>query len=140
MPEDAIALVRRLFAAFNRRDQSVIEGLCDEGIEFIPVATAEILGRTRPYHGHAGLGEYLADIGEAWEELIVTPGEVAREGDALLVRGRVYTRSRERGIRDFQVTWVWRLRGERFLRGEVFLDPAAAVQRYRAEAAVDAGR
>ena len=47
--------------------------------------------------------------------------------DSLLVRGRVYARSRQLGIRDIPVAWLWQVAGDRFVRGEVFLDPEEAV-------------
>ena len=65
-----------------------------------------------------------------WEELLVTPSEVEQIGDQLLVRGRVYVRSRELGIRDMPAAWIWEVRDGRFVRGEVFPNPSAAEQRF----------
>ena len=53
-----------------------------------------------------------------------------RRGDCVLVRGRVYARSRELGIRDVPVAWIWEVRDGRFVRGEVFPDPEQAVTRF----------
>jgi serine phosphatase RsbU (regulator of sigma subunit)/ketosteroid isomerase-like protein len=120
-------MVERLFEAFNRRDEAGIAALCDERMEFFPV-TAQALGRIEPYVGPAGLQEYLEDIGRAWEELLILPKQVEVEGDGsrLRVRGRVYLRSRELGIRDIPVAWIWQLAEGRFVRGEVFADPEEA--------------
>ena len=41
-----------------------------------------------------------SDVATIWEELQITPSLVERRGDSILVRGRVYARSRELGIRD----------------------------------------
>ncbi len=57
---------------------------------------------------------------------------VERRGGSLLVRGRVYARSRPLGIRDIPVAWVWDVAGDRFIRGEVFRDPEEAIQRLAA--------
>lgn len=138
MPEGA-ALVQRFFAAFNRRDREGVWALCDEGIEFLLSGTAAAVGRAVPYRGREGLDEYLADVERAWEELIVTPGEVARSGDTLLVHGRVYSRNRQLGIRDTQVAWIWELRGGRFARGELFDDPDLATRRFREQIGEAAG-
>lgn len=119
-------LVKRLFEAFNRRDAETIAAICDPGMEFIS-PTAEAVGRNVPYTGPAGLREYLADVVQSWEELLVTSGTVEQRGDRLLVRGRVYARSHELGIRDMPIAWVWEVRGGRFVRGEVFPDPEEAV-------------
>jgi serine phosphatase RsbU (regulator of sigma subunit)/ketosteroid isomerase-like protein len=122
-------LVERLFEAFNRRDSDEIAVVCDEEMDFFPVGTAEAVGRTAPYVGPAGLRDYLADVDRAWEELLITPTAVERRGDSLLVWGRVYVRSRELGIRDVPMAWVWEVSGGQFVRGEVFPDPDQAVQR-----------
>ena len=128
------ALVDRLYDAFNRRDVEGIAALCHQDLEFFPVGTAEVVGRTAPYIGPAGLHEYLDDVERAWEELTITPSAVERHGDSLLVRGRVYARSRDLGIRDMPMAWIWDLEadGPRFVRAEVFRDPEEAVLRLRA--------
>jgi ketosteroid isomerase-like protein len=131
-PEAARELVERLFAAFNHRDGEQIVELCDPEMEFFPVGTAEAVGRRTAYVGPEGLQEYLRDVEQAWDELLITPNVIESHGDALLVRGRVYARSRPLGIRDLPVAWLWELEGNQFVRGEVFIDPeqAPAAQRY----------
>lgn len=132
MRDQHTALVERLYDAFNRRGAEEIAALCDEEMEFFPVVTAEAVGREAPYTGSTGLHDYLADVAQVWEELQITPSEVERRGDLLLVRGRVYARSRELGIRDVPVAWIWGVRDGRFVRGEVFTDPQQAGQRFAA--------
>lgn len=127
-------LVERLYDAFNRRDEAAIAEVCGEEMEFFPV-TAEALGRSEPYVGPAGLRDYLIDVATAWEELLVTPCRIDRCGDCLLVDGRVYVRSRDLGIRDMPVAWIWRLHDGVFVRGEVFPDPQVAATRFEAIAA-----
>jgi serine phosphatase RsbU (regulator of sigma subunit)/ketosteroid isomerase-like protein len=121
--------VERLFEAFNRRDADEIVALCHERMEFFPVGTAEAIGRTAPYVGPDGLRDYLGDVDRAWEELLITPTAIERHGGSLLVRGRVHVRSRELGIRDLPMAWVWDLAGGRFTRGEVFPDLDQALLR-----------
>jgi ketosteroid isomerase-like protein len=135
MADPRMALVERLYECFNRRDEVGIVELCDEAMEFYPVVTAGAVGRDAPYSGRAGLRDYLADVAETWEELQITPGQVERRGERLLVRGRVYARSRELGIRDVPVAWIWEVREEWFVRGEVFPDPEQAVERFAASSA-----
>lgn len=122
-------LVGRLFHAFNQRDEEAMVELCDEEMELYTV-TAEEIGRSAPYRGVEGLHEYLADVDRFWEELLITPSRVERQGDRLLVLGRVYVRSRELGIRDMPAAWIWQLRTGTFVRGEVFADPQAALSRF----------
>jgi ketosteroid isomerase-like protein len=135
LTEDYERLVERLFEAFNRRDAAEIAAVCDEEMEFFPEATAEAVGRSVAYVGSIGLRDYLADTARVWEELLITPGDLERRGESLLVRGRVYARSRELGIRDIPVAWVWQVRDGRFVRGQVFLDTEEAVERFAAAAA-----
>jgi ketosteroid isomerase-like protein len=130
MADSQRALVESLFDAFNRRDEEGIVALCDEGMEFFPIVTAGAVGRDAPYAGRAGLHDYLADVAQVWEELQITPSELEPHGEAVLVRGRVYARSRELGIRDMPVAWIWEVRGGVFVRGEVFPDPEQAAARF----------
>ncbi len=127
--EEDRALVERLFEGFNRRDAEEIAAVCDPDLEFFPVGTAEAVGRTAPYVGPAGLHDYLADVEQVWEDLRIAPKLIERSGDSLLVRGRVYARSRELGIRDMPVAWIWDVGEGHFVRGEVFIDPEQAVLR-----------
>jgi serine phosphatase RsbU (regulator of sigma subunit)/ketosteroid isomerase-like protein len=122
-------LVERLFEAFNRRDAEEIAAVCDPEMGFFPVGTAEAVGRTAPYVGPGGLHDYLGDVDRAWEELLITPTAVERHSGSLLVHGRVYVRSRELGIRDVPMAWIWEVAGSRFTRGEVFPDPEQAMLR-----------
>jgi ketosteroid isomerase-like protein len=135
MSDPRLALVERLYQCFNRREEAGIVELCDDSMEFFPVVTAEAVGREAPYRGRAGLHDYLDDVAQVWEELLITPSEVEGHGDRLLVRGRAYARSRDLGIRDVPVAWIWEVRNGLFVRGEVFPDPEQAVVRFAAIAA-----
>ncbi len=135
MSDPQVALVERLYACFNERDEAGMVELCDERMEFFPVVTAEAVGRDAPYGGQAGLHDYLSDVATVWEELLITPSLIERRGDSLLVRGRVYARSRELGIRDVPVAWIWEVRDGCVVRGEVFPDPEQAVARFAAAVA-----
>lgn len=129
MDDRSQQLVERLFDAFNRRDAATITDLCDDRMEFFAV-TAEEAGRTNPYVGKEGLSSYLDDVARVWEELLITPTEVEQQGDAVLVRGRVYLRSRALGIRDMPAAWIWELDEGRFIRGRAFADPEDAVRSF----------
>jgi ketosteroid isomerase-like protein len=131
-PEPERELIERLYAAFNRRDPEEIVAVCDQRMEFFPIGTAEQVGRDAPYTGPDGLHEYLLDVDRAWDELLITPKVVEAHGRSMLVRGRVYARSRQLGIRDMPVAWIWEVADGRIVRGEVFRDPEEAVQRLAA--------
>jgi ketosteroid isomerase-like protein len=133
MSEAHRALVERLYEGFNGRDEACIVEICDAEMEFFPVVTAEAVGRDAPYKGPAGLRDYFDDVGQVWEELRISPGQTESRGDTVLVRGRVYARSRDLGIRDLPIAWVWEIREGRFVRGEVFPDPEQALTRFSAQ-------
>ncbi len=132
MPLSDLALVKRLYECFNRRDEECIIELCDERMEFFPVVTAQAVGREAPYRGGAGLRDYLADVAQVWDELRISPSEVEVRGEFALVLGRVYARSRELGIRDVPAAWIWQVRDGQVVRGEVFPDPEQAGERFAA--------
>ncbi|HEY6551610.1 MAG TPA: SpoIIE family protein phosphatase [Solirubrobacterales bacterium] len=123
------ALVGRLFHAFNQRDAVAIVSLCAPEMEFLTVTGGEA-GHDAPYRGPDGLREYLADVERVWEALLITLGTVERQGNRLLACGRVYVRSRELGIRDMPVAWIWNVEDGLFVRGEVFVDPAEAISHF----------
>lgn len=122
-------MVGRLFNAFNQRDIGEIGELCAPGMEFFAI-TAQEVGRSAPYVGPDGLRDYLNDVEQLWEELLITPGRIERRDDRLLVIGRVFVRNRELGIRDMPVAWIWQVEDGLFVRGEVFADPDEAVSRF----------
>lgn len=128
------ALIGRLFHAFNQRDVVSIVALCAPEMEFVAVTGGEA-GHDAPYRGPDGLREYLEDVERIWEALLITLGTVERQGDRLLTSGRVYVRSREMGIRDMPVAWIWQVQDGLFVRGEVFTDPAEAIARFEGAAA-----
>jgi ketosteroid isomerase-like protein len=129
MADTPETLVGRLFNAFNQRDAGEIVELCSSRMEFYAL-TAEEVGRGAPYVGPDGLHDYLNDVEQFWEELLITPGRVERRQDRLLVIGRVFVRNRELGIRDMPVAWIWQVADGLFVRGEVFADPDEAVSRF----------
>lgn len=128
------ALVGRLFHAFNQRDAVAMVSLCAPEMEFFTVTGGEA-GHDAPYRGPDGLREYLVDVERIWEALLITLGSVKRQGNRLLASGRVYVRSRELGIRDMPVAWIWDVEDGLFVRGEVFVDPAEASARFDRAAA-----
>lgn len=123
------ALLARLFHAFNQRDAVSMVSLCAPEMEFFTVTGGEA-GHDAPYRGPDGLREYLADVERIWEALLITLGGVERRGSRLLASGRVYVRSRELGIRDMPVAWIWDVRDGLFVRGEVFADPFEAASSF----------
>lgn len=134
MTEAERMMVERLYDAFNHRDEKAIAALCDEEVELVTFPPGEV--EPGPVAlGPRGLLLHLEDLAASWEEMLVLPKQVEVRREMLLVRGHVYLRGRERGIRDIPVAWVWRLRHGRFWRGEAFADTERAAERFAAACA-----
>jgi ketosteroid isomerase-like protein len=71
-----------------------------------------IAGMPSVYRGHAGLREWFAELGEAWEIIDHTPLEVVDAGDVIAFLCRIRLRARASGIeldsRLGQVFWIER--------------------------------
>jgi ketosteroid isomerase-like protein len=117
-----IALIPRLFTAFNSRDEEALRKLMSPEIVW-DAPTAALAGRDGPYRGYEGLRNYLDDVDRLWEEMRATPIQVRMRGEEIFAVGRLYARGNELGIRDLPVAWTWLLRDRRFIAGTVHEDP-----------------
>jgi ketosteroid isomerase-like protein len=119
-------LVRRMFDAFAQRDvESMLEVIGPE-VEFY-APTAELANEGRPYVGHDGIRQYLADVERIWQELDVMPSEFREVDEHVIAFGRVYGRGEGGYIQDSPAQWVIEVRGERIVRIEVFTNRSAAL-------------
>jgi ketosteroid isomerase-like protein len=105
---DDIEVVRAIYAAFGRRD---VEGVArhltaDCRLHF--EGTGRVLGRERPYLGHAGVREYFADVALAWENLELHTDDFRLIPGCVVVIGHVTGRHGGQAIRRASV-WTWQL-------------------------------
>jgi ketosteroid isomerase-like protein len=125
MPHDAEELVRQAYQAFSKRDFDALVEIADPRIE-IHTVTGMIAGRTEPYRGAEGIKEYLADVGEMWDEIELLPTEFHELSDSrLVVFGRVRAR-RELAVIDAPNAWLWEVGEGRIRSARVFGDPQGA--------------
>jgi ketosteroid isomerase-like protein len=82
MSQENVDVVRRMFEGVNNRDAAAIQSACDPDFESKPRFTA-VEGRT--YRGPEGPADYLADLEEAWESLVLTIDELIPVGGETLV-------------------------------------------------------
>ena len=100
--------------------------LADPDLEFWPQGTAEGVGRTEPYRGHAGLREYFADVARAWRDLEVDPDDLRAVAGAVVVFGCARG-TRVDGTRVHQpVIWTFKVRDDLVLAGRVVATAAEA--------------
>lgn len=125
-----LRLIERMYDAFNRRAVDEMLSFCDPEIE-LSLPTGALAGRDEPYRGYEGLNQYVKDLTHIWDDLLISPHQVSRHGEWILVRGRSYARSRGSGMKDLPVIWLWQLRGEHVRRGLAFsgLDRALSFAR-----------
>ncbi len=108
MGKAEVALIRRAYRAFTRRDLDALTKLSHPEIELHTV-TAVVAGAALPYTGHAGLAAYIRDVEATWDELELTPQEFNElEDGRVLVAGRVLV---QRGAArlDSPNTWLWEI-------------------------------
>jgi ketosteroid isomerase-like protein len=127
VPRNGIALIRRVFEAFSRRDVEAVLALCDSAIE-LQLPTAQRANQGEPYRGYEGIRRYFDDIGRVWEELRVVPQEFRELEDGVFATGRVYARGEGGLVVDSPAFWLWRIREGRVLAGHVFEDREAALK------------
>jgi ketosteroid isomerase-like protein len=119
------SVIRKAYAAFGDRDLDALIAISDESIE-VSTVTGLLAGRTEPYRGYAGLGEYMDDLAEQWKRLELQPQHFHPvDEESVLVFGRVRA-WHERGFLDSQNAWLWTLQGNRVVAVRVYADPNEA--------------
>ncbi len=118
-------LVWGLYDALNRRD---LEGLIAHTTPdvVLDVPTGRLAGHASPYQGHAGIRNYMADVVQTWEDLLVTPRSIGQWGSRVRVTGRLYSRSRVFGMKDVPMTWMWEVREGLICHGVAHAEVEAA--------------
>lgn len=104
-----IRTVRAIYDAFARRDIEAALRHISPTCEFRPTGTAERLGRTAPYIGHAGLREYFADAERVWEDLVLHADDIRAAAGGVVVFGRAEGRTGGELVRR-RALWSWQVR------------------------------
>jgi ketosteroid isomerase-like protein len=122
---DSEAIIRRAYRAFAERDVETLAELASEEIE-VSTVTGILAGRDKPYHGRAGIEDYMRDLGSTWKRIELQPQAFHALGEGqMLVFGRVRA-WHERGLLDSANAWLWTLRDGEVVSVLVFADPAEA--------------
>lgn len=124
---DPPGIVRELFAAFARGDPAAAVAYVHPECRFWPQGTAEAVGRTEPYIGHAGMVAFFADAAAAWDTLELRPTDVRSVESGVVcfgvAIGRLRGAAEERRI---PVIWVFRLRDGQIVFGRAAASAAEA--------------
>ena len=124
-----MALVRRAFDAFTRRDVDAVLELVSPDVLF-NAPTAQRAHSGEPYRGRDGMRQYFDDVATVWRELRVIPQSFRSEGGRILAVGRVYGRDHEGSVVDSPAGWVWEARGGLLVYGRVYERPEDAVRAF----------
>jgi ketosteroid isomerase-like protein len=120
--EENVALVRRAFDAFDRRDLDELTELTDPQVElFAP--TAALANEGRCYRGHDGLARYLQDVDRTWARLQVIPQKFREVGNHVVCLGRAVAKARDGLEVDSPTAWVWEVCAGKLRWGCVYADP-----------------
>jgi ketosteroid isomerase-like protein len=121
MPEENVEVVRRLFAAFNRRDSSAVRDLWTADAEWHPAYIGGGLLEGATFRGHEGLIEFVELQSETWEAVVAEPVEVRDLGEEVLVEVRLQAVGRASGTPVERVTWnVYQFRDGKAATGRVY--------------------
>lgn len=103
-------MVRAIYDAFLRRDIDAVLPRIADTCEFLPIGTAQAVGRTEPYVGHDGVREYFADADRVWDEFSLHADDIRVAGNGVVVFGHVRGRAGDQILRR-RVVWIWQVEG-----------------------------
>lgn len=122
-PNDPVAVVRDVWAAFNKGDAETIAALTHPDVEIRPhVAAREV------YVGHDGLRELLNETAGPGVETRITEYAFSEVGGAVVVSGSLQVVEPSGAIAVQQVHWVYRVLDGLVHRAESFARREQAVQ------------
>ena len=121
MADGDIEVVRRAWAALNRRDVPEFLACLDPEVEAVPFGAAM---EGRVYRGHDGVVEWIErEVWATYETFEVHPDESRQVGDHLLVFGRWIARGKESGVElEVRASWVVDVREGKIVRWQTYTE------------------
>jgi ketosteroid isomerase-like protein len=137
MPDDPretlVSIVKAVYAAFERGDVEAALAYVAPTCELRPEGTSAATGRS-VYRGHDGVRAYFVDAARVWSGgLRLEPLDYRAVAGSVVVFGRVHGDG-ELGPVDREVVWVWKLKDDLLVSGQVFATTQAAVAAAHASA------
>jgi ketosteroid isomerase-like protein len=127
MSAENVEIVRQAIDAFSRRDVEVAATFATTDFEWFPAMAGRVERDT--YQGREGVGGYLWDVLDTWEELRLLPEEFRDLGDRVLVLGRMAGRGRGSGVPvDAPIGMVFECRAGKISSIRSFLDHGEALR------------
>lgn len=131
--DETVAVIRRMYDAFNTRNVEAMSELWTTDAEWRPALL--VGGMEGAVHrGREGLAEFVELQADTWASVVADPLEMRELGDRVLVTVRIKAVGRTSDIPFELVTWtVFELRGGQIAAGRVFTDEDEALAAWRAE-------
>jgi uncharacterized protein len=118
MAEADVEVVEAAFQAWFRGDEPAMMALVHP--EIVVTQIPEQVD-VRPYRGHDGLREVMADWIGTWEDYAIEPVETREVGHGVVSAVRQSGRGRGSGIAMDADTWfVWHVRDGKIVRWQIF--------------------
>src|SRR6476660_1775407 len=95
MSQENVDMVRRMVAAFNRRDLSRLEEGSTSDMQW---ETAMGAIEAEVFEGFEGAETYIERLGDAWEEFQTIAEDVRDVGERVLMLGRIVGRGKGSGV------------------------------------------
>jgi ketosteroid isomerase-like protein len=126
MSQENVEIALAAVDAWNRGDREAWMALWDEEGEFYPLR-AQLEGES--YRGHDGLGRFLGEMAEDWEDVRFEIDEARDAGEQLVGIGRFRARGRASGV-DINVPLgvFMRVRHGKIVYTRFFSEPADALE------------
>ena len=127
MAQNDAHVVRRAWAALNRRDVEAFLDCMDPDVEAVPFGAAM---EGRVYRGHEGVVDWLEnELWTAYETFEVYPEESRHVGERLIVFGHWIARGKESGVElEVKASWVVDVKGGKIARWQTYTELDEALQ------------
>ena len=125
MSQENVEIMRRLFAAAERRDVEATRPLVAEDLEIVPLRFA-VDGTM--FRGPEAIRDFFTAVDESWQDLTLEAEELREGGDTVVVTVRVRARGSASGASiDTRTGWVATFEEGRVKRWRHYSDPAEAL-------------
>ena len=121
-----VEIVRRIYAADNRRDAATALELLDPQIEV--EYRGQLIDKDATYRGHAGVRELMQTIRENFVDFAVEVEEYIDQDEHVVVALHQRATGRASGVPvDIHIGQVWTLRGGKAVRWRIYKSKAEAL-------------
>ena len=128
MPEvDPRVVAQEIFTAITHHDTARLVELTTDDVEWHSFFAVGTTGGI--YAGHEGIERYIANVADAWEDVVAETEDTLVAGEVLVVIGVLHFRGRQSGVENnVSAGWMFRFRGGRVAHFRAFQDPERALQ------------